>query len=65
MVEAHRNTSRAVTTLPALLTASITRTPVARRVAGSWTMLCAIASVRIVTRPVARAAGSVADRLEK
>ena len=65
IAEAHRNTTRAEWVVAARLRASMTRTPVMRFDFASCTSPCTIASVTIVRRPVARAAGSVAERLEK
>ena len=57
--DAHRNTTLDEYSVVALVTASITRTPVARLRSRSYTTSVTIANVFIVRRPVAFAAGSV------
>ena len=63
--DALRKMTRAKNSMRWCVSASITRTPVARPVAGSVRMLCAIECGRRVRRPVAAAAGSVDELLEK
>jgi len=63
--DAFRKITRAKYSVVACVTASITRTPLARPVPGSVMRLCAIESGRSVNRPVAAAAGIVDELLEK
>ena len=64
-VDAFRKITFAEYSVVSCVSASMTRTPVARPVFGSVMMLCAIECGRSVMLPVAAAAGSVDELLEK
>ena len=63
--DAFRNTTRAKYSVTSFVSASITRTPLARPVSSSQMRLWAIEKGRRVMRPVAAAAGRVEELLEK
>ncbi len=63
--DAHRNTTFAVYSVVWRVAASMTRTPVTRRFASSYTSECTSESGRSVRLPVAAAAGSVTPFDEK
>src|SRR5687767_11582835 len=65
IADAHRKITRAVYSVSCRVRASITRTPLARDVFGSYRISDTTLFGRSVMRPVARAAGSVAAMLLK